>query len=196
MSTAVQGFNANMHASIAASGSGGRRPDRGNGGLRPPDRGLGKVTKKTKKGKKCLACQKWGHTVEECRLYGAVLRNIALSRRPQTRVLPTGGSSRPPVTRRHPLGAPQQHSRISLRQRRTARRLAGRQQQEAQEQEAQEQEAQEQEAQEQLGRQEHAPQEQSPQDQRPQRSAESRMRPAPRVPPEEASCSDQMDLNE
>ncbi|GFF41762.1 hypothetical protein IFM58399_06376 [Aspergillus lentulus] len=49
MSTAVQGFNANMHASIAASGSGGRRPDRGNGGLRPPDRGLGKVTKKTKK---------------------------------------------------------------------------------------------------------------------------------------------------
>ncbi|KAF4170957.1 hypothetical protein CNMCM8694_003927 [Aspergillus lentulus] len=191
MSTAVQGFNANMHASIAASGSGGRRPDRGNGGLRPPDRGLGKVTKKTKKGKKCLACQKWGHTVEECRLYGAVLRNIALSRQgfsllkhvavTQTRVLPTGGSSRPPVTRRHPLGAPQQHSRISLRQRRTARRLAGRQQQEAQEQ---------------LGRQEHAPQEQSPQDQRPQRSAESRMRPAPRVPPEEASCSDQMDINE
>ncbi|KAF4218988.1 hypothetical protein CNMCM8980_001384 [Aspergillus fumigatiaffinis] len=189
MSTAVQGLNADMHAPIAASGSGGRRPDRGNGGRRPPDRGPGKVTKKTKKRKKCLACQKWGHTVEECRLYGAVLRNAALATArilatetrssPQTSVLATGRSSRP-------LGPPQQHPRMNSRQRRTARRLAERQQQQAQEQ---------------LGRQEQAPQEQlpqqqSPQDQRPQRSAESRMRPAPREPPEGASWSDQIDLDE
>ncbi|EAW25643.1 uncharacterized protein NFIA_044620 [Aspergillus fischeri NRRL 181] len=46
MTMAVQGLNASMHAPEGANCSGGRRPNRGNGGRPPPDRGPGKVKKR------------------------------------------------------------------------------------------------------------------------------------------------------
>ncbi|RHZ60686.1 uncharacterized protein CDV56_103654 [Aspergillus thermomutatus] len=169
MSTAVQGLDASMRAPIAASGSGGRRPDRGNGGRRPPDRGPGKVMKKKKKAKYCPACRRWGHNLEDCRISGGLLLSMTRvlateSTRPQTRVLATG-SSRPPVhARRHPLGPRQQRPHMegpNSREHPEARRLAQRLEQQPQPQ------------QEQQGRQEQAPQEQ-----RPQPSAELPTQPA------------------
>jgi hypothetical protein len=46
MNMAVQGLNASIHTPQGAYCSGGRRPGRGNGGRRPPDRGSGKVKKR------------------------------------------------------------------------------------------------------------------------------------------------------
>ncbi|GIK07625.1 hypothetical protein Aspvir_003291 [Aspergillus viridinutans] len=87
MSTAVQGYLASMHAPQGASCSGGRRPDRGNGGQRPPDRGPGKVMKKKK---------------EACRIYGGLL---------VAQVLATESSRLPVRAHRHPLG-PQKGPRM------------------------------------------------------------------------------------
>ncbi|GIK07622.1 hypothetical protein Aspvir_003288 [Aspergillus viridinutans] len=187
MSAVVEsGLAASMHAPRGASGSGGKRPRKGNGGRRPPGRGPSKgMKKKEKTEEKCPACGEEGHNLEECRLYGVVFRGIALA---ATRAIATQ-SRRPPVSRRHTVGMPQQHPRMNSRQRRTARRLAERQRQRQQ---------QGQQAQEQLGRQEQAPreqlpQQQSPQEQRPQHSAELPMRPALQEPPEGASWADQID---
>ncbi|GFF41156.1 hypothetical protein IFM51744_04712 [Aspergillus udagawae] len=131
-----------MHAPIAASDSGGRRPDRGKGGRRPHDRGPGKVMKKKKKKeKRCRACGKRGHNAEECRLLSVVFSHLALA---TTRAIATQSSR----SRRPPLGPSQQHPRMNSRQRRTARRLA-----------EQALEQLEQQAQEQLGRQQQSPQE-------------------------------------
>ncbi|KAF7125447.1 hypothetical protein CNMCM5793_001625 [Aspergillus hiratsukae] len=172
MSTAIQ-HNASMHVPAAASGSGGRRPDRGNGGRRPPDRGPGNVTKKTKKKKWCRGCQRWGHTLSECRSLGNAVLATA-------RAL-AAESSHPPVSHRHPLGPRQQRPRMegpNSRERREARRLAeGLWQPQRQERQAQEQQ----------GRQEQAPQEQLPQhhaaqEQRPRPSASSPMRLADQDP--------------
>ncbi|KAF7182001.1 hypothetical protein CNMCM7691_001389 [Aspergillus felis] len=185
------GLAASMHAPTIASGSGGRRPNRGNGGGRPPGRGPGKVTKKKKEKKKCEACG-GGHHVRQCRLFPVIIGGVALA---VTRAIATQSSR----SRRHPQGPPQQHPRMNSRQRRTARRLAERQQQQQQMQQQQQQMQQQgQQAQEQLGRQEQAPQEQlpqqqSPQAQRPQPSAAMPIQPAPQEPPEGMSWADQMD---
>ncbi|PKX91773.1 uncharacterized protein P174DRAFT_422925 [Aspergillus novofumigatus IBT 16806] len=171
MSTvAKSGLAASMHAPQGASGSGGKRPRKGNGGRRPP-RDKPVVEKRNKTEKRCRACGKKGHTMENCRLYGVVFTNLSMA---MTREIATQSGRR----RRHPLGPSQQHPRINSRQRRTARRLAERERQQ------QQQQVQALQVQEQLGHQQQSPQEQHPQ----------HLRPAPQEPPEGASWAEQMDF--
>ncbi|KAF7161373.1 hypothetical protein CNMCM5623_006987 [Aspergillus felis] len=96
-SAAHSGVSKSRQAPAAASGSGGRNPDRNNGDRRGP--GEGKVKKAKKKGQWCVFCRRWGHEAATCRVGTRVLAALVADCRnqepPPPPPRPRDGQNRP-----------------------------------------------------------------------------------------------------